>query len=287
MNRAPARLKQPSVVPLLLFLGLVVLGMALTVRGYEFYQLDLDQRVEHDDYRVLSPTGVVGQGYGVFAALLILLNLSYLVRRRFPRAPLGSMSAWLHGHVFTGLAAALLAAFHSAFQARSDLATMLLIALTIVIVTGVLGRFLRWLSAEVDEEQLQVAYEALEEVQPGLGQRIEGVVLSHPIPPEPLGTSVLAALKALPQFLRVARQRRTAVHRAAALSLEDPDLRHLGRRIVRQTASLAAGQARSRGLTRLMSSWRALHRFFAILMVVAVLLHAGVAWYYGYRWIFE
>ena len=29
-----------------------------------------------------------------------------------------------------------------------------------------------------------------------------------------------------------------------------------------------------------------LHRFFALLMLAAVLLHAGVAWYYGYRWIF-
>lgn len=287
MTRAPARLKRRSLVPLFLFLALLLLGAALTIRGYDFYRLGLDARVDHDDYRVLSPTGKVGQGYGVFAALLVVLNLSYLIRRRFPRAPLGSMNAWLHGHVFTGLAAALLALFHSAFQARSDLAVTLWVALGVVILTGVLGRFLRWLSAEVDDEQLQTAYEALDELQPGLGRRVEGAVLAHPIPPEPLGTSLVAGLRALPGFLRVARERRAAVRQTAELSLDDPDLRRLGRRIVRQTASLAAGQARSRGLTRLMSSWRALHRFFAILMVVAVLLHAGVAWYYGYRWIFE
>ena len=40
------------------------------------------------------------------------------------------------------------------------------------------------------------------------------------------------------------------------------------------------------GMAALLRSWRGLHRFFALLMLAAVLLHAGVAWYYGYRWIF-
>jgi hypothetical protein len=29
-----------------------------------------------------------------------------------------------------------------------------------------------------------------------------------------------------------------------------------------------------------------MHRFFAILMLLTVALHVGVAWHYGYRWIF-
>ena len=39
-------------------------------------------------------------------------------------------------------------------------------------------------------------------------------------------------------------------------------------------------------MAALLRSWRGLHRFFALLMLAAVLLHAGVAWHYGYRWIF-
>jgi hypothetical protein len=37
----------------------------------------------------------------------------------------------------------------------------------------------------------------------------------------------------------------------------------------------------------MMRSWRSLHRFLAILLIVSVVLHIGVAWYYGFRWIFD
>ena len=33
-------------------------------------------------------------------------------------------------------------------------------------------------------------------------------------------------------------------------------------------------------------SWRGLHRLFAILMLVTVVVHVWVAWHYGYRWRF-
>ena len=49
---------------------------------------------------------------------------------------------------------------------------------------------------------------------------------------------------------------------------------------------LAARRPGSATLTALLRSWRGLHRFFALLMLASVLLHAGVAWHYGYRWIF-
>ena len=48
----------------------------------------------------------------------------------------------------------------------------------------------------------------------------------------------------------------------------------------------SAADARASGIAALLRSWRAMHRFFALLMLSAVFLHAGVAWYYGYRWIF-
>jgi hypothetical protein len=37
----------------------------------------------------------------------------------------------------------------------------------------------------------------------------------------------------------------------------------------------------------MMRSWRSLHRFLAIMMLVSVSVHIGVAWYYGFRWIFD
>lgn len=59
------------------------------------------------------------------------------------------------------------------------------------------------------------------------------------------------------------------------------------RRAARELVKAAAADARADGVTALLRSWRGLHRFFALLMLAAVFLHAGVGWYYGYRWIFS
>ena len=41
------------------------------------------------------------------------------------------------------------------------------------------------------------------------------------------------------------------------------------------------------GFTSLLQSWRAFHRMLAVLLILLVPIHVGVAWLYGYRWIFE
>jgi NAD/NADP transhydrogenase alpha subunit len=58
------------------------------------------------------------------------------------------------------------------------------------------------------------------------------------------------------------------------------------RRVTRELHAASAADARASGITALLRSWRALHRFFALLMLAAVFLHAGVALYLGYGWIF-
>lgn len=284
---ATARVRRRSLAPIVILLVLAVLIVVLAIRGFDFYRLPLPERPDHEDFRVLSPTGMVGQGYGFAAGILVVLNLAYLIRRRFPRVRLGSMNAWLHAHVLTGLAAGALAIYHSAFQARSDLAVGLLVALGVVIFTGVLGRFLRALATADDAAKLEATFEALDEIQPGLGARVEHAVMAHPIPAPAPGTSFFSGLRGLSEFFRVARARKRAVREEAQLAIQDREMAMMARRILKQAQRFAARAARAPGLARLMTSWRAIHRFFAIAMVLAVLLHAGVAWYYGYRWIFE
>src|ERR1043166_2038373 len=121
---------------------LISVTVGLAFRGWSYYRLSLDDRTLHPEYRLLRPTGLYGNGYGWVAAMLVVLNLSYLVRRRFGSARLGSMKTWLDVHVFTGLLAASLVSFHSAFQLRSTIASISAASLGTVVVTGLLGRFL-------------------------------------------------------------------------------------------------------------------------------------------------
>jgi hypothetical protein len=140
-----ARASREKRIPwLAIVLGLLVTTLAalLLYRGWSFYQLGLEDRTEHPDYRTLRPSGMLGNGYGWIAALLVVMNLMYLVRRRLAGSKLGSMRVWLDIHVFTGLTAAVLVTFHSAFQLRTPVATTSAASLGVVVLTGLIGRFL-------------------------------------------------------------------------------------------------------------------------------------------------
>ena len=279
----PPRRRRIPAVALLLSLVLIAVTVGLVYRGWSFYRLSIEDRVEHPEFRVLRPSGLYGNGYGWVAAMLVVLNLSYLIRRRFGGARLGSMRTWLDVHVFTGLLAASLVSFHSAFQLRTPIASVSAVSLGTVVLTGLLGRFLYALGPGGVRERLAYALDLVDEHVAGSRAALAAGLAQRPGPEVPANASLLRSLWAVPGWLRVARERRDI------LAMILPPRRALSRAQRRAVAELYAAsdaEARAAGVAALLRSWRALHRFFALLMLAAVLLHAGVAWYYGYRWIF-
>ena len=99
----------------------------------------------------------------------------------------------------------------------------------------------------------------------------------------PANASLLRSLFAIPSWRRAARVREEVI---GLILPPRKKLSRAQRRAKKELVKAAAIDARADGVTALLRSWRGLHRFFALLMLAAVLLHAGVAWYYGYRWIF-
>jgi cytochrome b561 len=267
----------------LLALVLVAVTIGLAYRGWSFYQLSAEDRVEHPDYRTLKASGLLGNGYGWVAALLIVLNLSYLVRRRFGQSGFGKMQTWLDLHVFTGLVAATLVSFHSAFQLRTPVATTSTASLAAVVVTGLIGRFLYALAPTGIRERLRDALDAVEAAHPGHRAELSEGIAQRPGPTIPANSSLLRSVLTIPKWRRAGRDR------AEVIDMLLPPKKQMSKALRRARKDLheaAAADARASGMSALLRSWRGLHRFFALLMLAAVLLHAGVAWYYGYRWIF-
>jgi cytochrome b561 len=272
-----------SLFALVLGLILITVTVGLGYRGWSFYRLSLEDRVVHAEFRTLRPSGLYGNGYGWVAAMLVVGNLSYLIRRRFGSARFGSMKTWLDAHVFTGLLAASLVSFHSAFQLRTPIASVSAASLGTVVVTGLLGRFLYALGPGGVRERLGAALDAVEAQLPGSRVALADVIAQRPGPDVPANASLLRSLWAIPSWVHTARVRRDLLE--ALL----PPRRQMSRELRHATRELYAASAadgRASGITALLRSWRAMHRFFALLMLAAVFLHAGVAWYYGYRWIF-
>lgn len=272
----------------LLFALFLAGAAALSLRGYDFYHRSVLERVDHPDLRALSPTGSLGHGYGVSGTALIVTNLLYLVRRRFARLSVGSLRVWLDVHVFTGLFGAMLVLFHSAFQARSGIAQVTMGALLVVIVTGLLGRYLFALSPQPELERLHQALRDLDAIQPGHGPGL-GQVLARRVAlvarTETPAPSLLAVVGTLPRWRRELVQRRAVIAQTIAHYEQyfGPEVSLLAKPIAEATR-IYSSEVRAAAAQALLRSWRGLHRFSALLMLLLVALHIGVAWYYGFAW---
>jgi len=284
-----AETMRPSRGPTVVIVACAALAAILLWRGYDFYGLDLDSRVDHDDFRVLGPGELWGHGYGVVGTLLILTNLLYLLRRRFAWMNVGSMKTWLDMHVATGLLGSVLIVYHSAFQLRSPVAMVTSVSLATVVFTGVIGRYLHALAPSGNPQQMVDNIIALDELIPGMGKLIRTGLSKRPPTRLPGDASLFRAVSTLPRWFLDERARRVVVKEAyheltRPRSLTKEELKSV-KAIAKSTARLAAGDVRSEAGTALLRTWRGLHRFLAILMILSVSLHIGVAWFYGYRWL--
>lgn len=298
MNAAAASLQSPRrprrLAPWITLLVLGALTGYLLWRGYDFYRQGLVERTDHPDYSRLRPAGLVGHGYGIAGTALILTNLLYLVRRRFAKSfPswLGTVKTWLDIHVVTGLGGSLLVLFHSAFQLRTAIATVTAASLLIVVVTGLVGLYLYALVPTAGIKPLQDRLLEIEPLLPGLAARIRDTIGRVPCTRLPGNASLFHTLTTMPRWIWEARSRRHVVGVAAhgdkllrVLYRTDPAL---ARALVDELGDLAAAEVDTNAGSAFMWSWRSIHRFLAILMVLSVTVHIGVAWHYGFRWIFS
>lgn len=270
---------------------LALLCYALQHRGAAFYALDIAARVDHPDFRVLSPGSPVGHGYGIVGTAFILTNLLYLARRRLARWHLGSMRTWLEIHVFTGLFGSALVVFHSAFQLRSAVATVTAISLGFVVVSGLVGRYFYGLTPEPDTAGLLRVLTALDALAPGFARRVMGALDALDEPSQPPRASLRASLALIPQWLREYRERTQILRVASRELLTSHPLegheRREARRLCKAATRLAGQPVRALAGANLLRSWRGLHRFMALLMILLVILHVSVAWVFGFRWIFS
>jgi hypothetical protein len=265
----------------------------LFVVGLDYYQVPIPLRKEHPAHEFLKPAGNWGHGIGVVSTLFMLSNFLYAVRKRWDRMKgFSSIRNWLTFHQFVGFMSPLVIAFHAAFQSNNLLATSTTVSLAIVVLTGVVGRFIFGVvpsgvgqASELGEllkryEKLKTRAETDMEHTATDASRVARVLEHATTPPREL--SVLAFLFHMP-LLRLR---------------DELDLRHLKKAFKSQEnfqefrenfAKLRTLQAQVtfyRGLKRLMSVWRVFHVVLAICLVVMISAHIGVSLWIGYKWIF-
>jgi len=266
-----------------------LLAARFLLRGY--YDLPLAERDASDWHAVLRPQGSVGLLAGIAAAALFAANLLYLVRRSARGSWLpGSLRVWMGMHVATGVLALLSACLHSAFHLRDAVAGHALIAMTVVVATGAIGRWFysfvprvqNGMQADLEEVGARVAALAGEwdEIGRGFGsevrRRVEALVAAQHLG-RSLPRRMIDLLWGQLRLRRLLAQARKAARRDGVPAVELARILVLARRAYRLALQLTHYEE-VRGL---LSSWRWLHRWLAVLLLVLVVVHVVTAWQFG------
>ena len=274
-------------------LGALILAFLFVV-GWDYYQLPIPQRKDHLAHFALKPAGNWGHGIGVVSTLFMLSNFLYAVRKRVERFKgFSSIRNWLTFHQFVGFMSPCVIGFHAAFQSNNLLASSTSASLAIVVLTGVVGRFIFGVAPsgvghanELGEltkryERLKTRSETDMEHTATDTAGVAHVLLRATTPPPE--RSLLAFLLHLPlQRLRDgADLRRLKKAFKSATNFEE------FRENFVKLRTLQAQVGFYRGLKRLMSVWRVLHVVLAVCLVVMISAHIGLSLFLGYKWIFS
>jgi cation transport ATPase len=78
---------------------------------------------------------------GIVGTVFIIVSLGYVFRKHYLKK-LSQMKAWLDVHVLTGSIGTILILFHSEFHFRALVPALAVITMLMVVVSGVIGRYL-------------------------------------------------------------------------------------------------------------------------------------------------
>ena len=265
--------------------GLAV--VALLARGGDFYRTPLLERAHHEGYWQWKAGGSIGHRLGVAGASMMVLMLLYSVRKRVGALRrLGPLNRWLDAHIYLGVFGPLLVVLHSSFKVQG-LVALSFWSMVVVALSGVLGRYLylQIPRTRAGEERALVELEAEDRE---LSERLRARF--H------LDETQLARLDAL-----VGVPGRTGLLGGfARLVADDLRLRSGLRRFARSCRTVPRPVARefervvrTKALVRrrillwdrvheLFHYWHVLHKPFALVMYVFLIVHVAVALATGY-----
>jgi hypothetical protein len=264
------------------------------LEGYAYYTTALPERPFTSLHEVFKPSGLIGQGLGVFGSLLIIVGVStYSTRKRWVRVQgLGKLRNWLTFHIFVCTLGPFLILLHTTFKI-GNIASIAFWCMAIVVFSGVFGRYV-YVHIPKSANGLFYSEHDMQREQAALVERVHEITALdvaavrgfiqrfHPTPP----TGFLNALwKAIRLDLNKGRLRRTLTEALSEHGATDVQVEAAAPLLI-ESARLDQQRQLSGPFQRLFGYWHVLHIPLALVMLVTFLIHIGVAIAFGYTWIF-
>lgn len=272
----------------LIFTTALIIFAALRI-GADYYETAISARPQHPLHDLLKPSGIVGQGFGVFGALFCFLTLLYPLRKRWRWLEnWGTPRTWFQFHVYFGIAGPLLATLHTTFK-FGGVASICYWSMMLVMASGFVGRFLFALMPRnqrgiiLSLQEIDAEIEAAQRYLKTSGVHVETLAKlpsRHRAPnsgakwstPWRLWSKRRRELREWNQYLR---------SQGLPVSSTRRVLSSLSRKLFLESSRLTLNAT-----TRAFSYWHTLHLPFTYLMFFTLIIHAGLAIFLGYTWIF-
>ena len=254
---------------LTLYTLIVIIAMIwLGYMGFSYYHLPIEgaARLDHPLYETLRPSGFIGHGLGVVGTFLILTGLfAYMARKRmkvFSR--LGILKYWLEIHIFLCSLGYVLVTFHTSFK-FGGLASIGYWSLTIVFLSGMVGRFL-YIQIPRTIEGRELSIREIGELKTAMDNELRE---KYNINVSYLKTGKFSEIRLKLIVQKIPRKEYKKI-----------------RRLLRTEKILRWRIKRLDRIRNLFKHWHVIHLPFALIMLIIMVIHVGVALYLGYSWIF-
>jgi hypothetical protein len=244
------------------------------VAGASYYLTPVGDRARHPLYWTFKPGGSLGLRFGMAGLAMMTLMHAYSARKRLrPLRKLGALRKWLDVHILLGILGPLFVVLHSSFKV-GGLVSISFWSMVAVALSGVFGRYLylqiprtrageelSLVEVEKSDRELTARLRAEFGADDAFLERLERA--AAPDPSAGLGRRRLAAVARSLPGLPPTLARELAV-------------------LVRQKALLRRRIRLWSALHRLFHHWHVVHRPFAVVMYLFVLVHVAVATATGY-----
>lgn len=280
-------------------MGLIVTALTLVTGllwvGGEYYFAPAQIKEANKDLAIYAPSGLWGQSVGVLALIFMITNFMYYIRKEFTfMKGMGSIHLWMQVHVFSGLLTGIVALIHSCFFARNIFATALYLSLGIVVLTGIIGRYI-YSFVPLDPRGRPLAHNALvnlnERMAKDFGRLYEKFEVAsqaqHILDADKaVSTSVMGMIfRIVVHWPRRYWQIRRLLWKAAR-DIQDPAQLEEFSHFCRSMLKLRFQMDYLGPLKQLLGLWRSSHAILAVFLMILVTVHAVIEYWVGYRWIF-
>lgn len=265
---------------------------ALFWYGFQYYRLNLADRLRSPLHGSLRPSGEIGLLYGYIGTAILLLLLLYSVRKRVRALHgLGKLGRWLNVHIFFGIAGPLMITLHAGFHVTGAIAIGYW-AMMSVMLSGFVGYYLlRQVGGALSEteDSARVLTEELEALDRELVERfsltpddLAALRFRSGIDQASEMNAIASLFYLLGHDLLGMLDSLGLMPRTQAEARLRPFDRRLLRALTRRHLALERRRAFLRQTSALFHYWHTIHKPFTFVLFLMMGIHIGVAVWLGY-----